>query len=92
MIVSVFNSLFGWLPAAGSLPPSAEPQAIDMAANQKALEERISGVGRERVFARARALGWGPYGEVPIFVWWNIVMDIEAEDAAARAAARAMPL
>jgi hypothetical protein len=36
------------------------------------LEAAINEVGRDRVFAMARALGWGDTTP-PEFVWWSIV-------------------
>lgn len=40
------------------------------------LERAIDEVGRERVFSRAREMGWGHYAAPPAFVWWGIVAEL----------------
>lgn len=40
------------------------------------LEKRIDEVGRDRVFSRARALGWVAGSSPPIWVWRQIVEDV----------------
>lgn len=44
------------------------------------LESRIDAVGRQRVFQRARLLGWGP-DTPPKWVWENIILELQKEDA-----------
>jgi len=40
------------------------------------LEARINEAGRDRVFARARELGWEPPHPVPIRVWQEIIYEV----------------
>jgi hypothetical protein len=47
----------------------------------KELEKRINKAGREKVFERARSLGWVSGEPVPVFVWWDIIREIEAENS-----------
>lgn len=49
------------------------------------LEKAIDQVGRDKVFDRARALGWGD-GGAPSFVWWGIVRELQLEEARRRRA------
>lgn len=43
------------------------------------LEAAIEGVGREKVFERAAAIGWAAVSEAPPkWVWWAIVRELEA--------------
>lgn len=44
----------------------------------KELEAKIDSVGRDRVFDRAKSLGWAG-GSPPKHIWWGIVREIEAE-------------
>ena len=44
------------------------------------LESAIDEVGRDEVFIRARALGWGPGSMPPKHVWWGIVAQIRNGD------------
>lgn len=49
-----------------------------MSADQE-LEKAIEAIGRDRVFARARALGWTE-GSPPKWVWWGVVAELRQED------------
>jgi hypothetical protein len=42
------------------------------------LEKAIDEVGRDRVIAKAVALGWGNHGAPPKWVWWQIVAEFRA--------------
>lgn len=42
----------------------------------EALEKAIDGVGRDRVFMRARSHGWGSSDGPPEWVWWGIVQEL----------------
>jgi poly-gamma-glutamate capsule biosynthesis protein CapA/YwtB (metallophosphatase superfamily) len=42
----------------------------------KELEDAIDEVGRDKVFIRARMLGWSPGSAPPKHVWWGIVSQI----------------
>ena len=44
------------------------------------LEKAIDEVGRDRVFAYARALGWNPADAPPISVWWSIIHELKNAD------------
>ena len=49
------------------------------------LEKAIDEVGRDRVFARARAHGWVTHAAPPKWVWWGIVTELRNADAPAPA-------
>lgn len=53
------------------------------------LETAIDRAGRERVFTRARQLGWG--AGAPKFVWWNIVADLRRVDDGINASRQMLP-
>lgn len=55
-----------------------ENQGYDME-----LERAIADLGRERVFAVARANGWSAWESPPKWVWWNIVAELRGRDALA---------
>jgi hypothetical protein len=40
------------------------------------LERAIDDVGRDRVFAKARELGWNSGDMPPLFVWFGIVKEL----------------
>lgn len=42
------------------------------------LEAAIDAAGREKVFAVARANGWGSYNPPPKYVWWQIIERLNA--------------
>ena len=65
-------SFFRRRPAAVAPPPLIE------SGNDADLEAAITAVGRERVFAYARAAGWGDCAFPPQHVWWQIVRDLQA--------------
>lgn len=44
------------------------------------LEKAIEEVGHMRVFAMARANGWGPYDAPPKWVWWQIVATLREQE------------
>ena len=44
------------------------------------LEKAIDTVGRERVFAMARARGWPAGEKLPKYVWWVIVNQLRILD------------
>lgn len=46
------------------------------------LEKAIDDLGRERVFGRARAIGWTAEMMVPKWVWWGIVAELRSEASA----------
>lgn len=46
-----------------------------------ALETAITEVGRDRVFAMARANGWTGGDLVPVWVWHGIVAELRARPA-----------
>ena len=67
-----FKSFFvASVPAAPQSPP---PPAI----TAEALERLIDEAGRQRVFARAEALGWGAGSLPPMWVWASIAREIIA--------------
>jgi hypothetical protein len=41
------------------------------------LEKAIDAVGRQKVFQRAKDLGWGN-GTPPAWVWWGIVNELRS--------------
>ena len=43
------------------------------------LEKAIDRVGRDKVFALAKANGWGPSSSPPKHVWWGIVRQLERD-------------
>ena len=45
----------------------------------KDLEAAIDTVGRDRVFDRARALGWSAANSPEKWVWWGIVAELRGE-------------
>lgn len=47
----------------------------------KELEAAIDEVGRDKVFAHARALGWGSTKTPPKHVWWGIIHQIRKGDS-----------
>ena len=72
--MNIWDMLFGRYEAPKyDMPPSATSQ--DDAA---ALEKAITEVGRERVFAVARAAGWHSGDTPPMWVWWAIINDLKA--------------
>jgi hypothetical protein len=48
-----------------------------------ALEAAIDRVGRDRVLATARAMGW-TYDAPPKWVWWAIIAEIDAKKKGGR--------
>ncbi len=53
-------------------------RALSELTSDSNLETAIDDVGREEVFARARALGWHQAAP-PKYVWWNIVAMLRYE-------------
>jgi hypothetical protein len=45
------------------------------------LETAIDKAGRDRVFARARSLGWSVANTPEKWVWWGIVHELESQGA-----------
>jgi hypothetical protein len=43
-----------------------------------ALEAAINRVGRDKVFARSREVGWRYGDSPPKWVWWGIVAELDA--------------
>lgn len=43
------------------------------------LEAAIDAVGRDKVFARAREMGWSAYNSPPEWVWFAIVRELQLE-------------
>lgn len=44
----------------------------------QALEKAIDAVGRDKVFALARANGWSMANTPPPYIWWSIVNELRA--------------
>jgi len=42
------------------------------------LEMAIERVGRQRVFAMAKVNGWTAADQIPKYIWWGIVLELQA--------------
>lgn len=86
--MSIVNSVLNWwqgfLPAKVSVSPAeAKEEARQAEEGFRKLERAINSVGRARVVQRAVQLGWGHHLSLPVYVWWEIVRELQGQRLAA---------
>lgn len=84
IVDSVLNWWSGIAPAKASVSPAeAQEEARQADEEFRKLERAINAVGRARAFQRAVQLGWGHCPAPPVYVWWEIVRELQGQRLAA---------